>query len=91
MAKKIMVVDDEPDIRATVKTVLEKNGYKVVTAVDGDDCLKKLKKEKPDLILMDIMMPGTPVREVVPTIVGTNAHSGGSRNVRDAVPGHGPV
>jgi CheY-like chemotaxis protein len=67
-AKTIMVVDDEPDIRMTVQTVLEKNGYKVVTAENGDDCLEKLKTIKPDLILMDIMMPGTPVKQVVPQI-----------------------
>ncbi|MCX6773053.1 MAG: response regulator [Candidatus Micrarchaeota archaeon] len=71
MPKTIMVVDDEPDIRDTVKTVLVKNGYKVITAVNGDDCLEKLKKAKPDLILMDIMMPGTPVKDVVPKIKGT--------------------
>lgn len=67
-----MVVDDEPDVRNTVKSVLELNGYKVVSAVSGDDCLKKLKsiKSKPDLVLMDIMMPGTPVREVVPKLTG---------------------
>jgi DNA-binding response OmpR family regulator len=69
MAKKIMVVDDEPDIRDTVKTIFEKEGYKVVTAVSGDDCLKKL-YEKPDLILMDIMMPGTPTKDVVNKIKG---------------------
>jgi CheY-like chemotaxis protein len=63
--KTIMVVDDEPDIRGTVKTILEKEGYKIITAVNGDDCLVKLKKAKPDLILMDIMMPGTPVKEVI--------------------------
>lgn len=68
MGKTIMVVDDEPDIRDTVKTVLEQNGYAVITAVNGDDCLKKLQESKPDLILMDIMMPGTPVREIVPKI-----------------------
>lgn len=69
MIKTIMVVDDEPDIRTTVKAVLEKNKYKVVTAVNADDCLKKIKGgEKPDLILMDIMMPGTPVREVIPKL-----------------------
>lgn len=68
MAKTIMIVDDEPDIRESVKMVLEKNGYKVVAAVNGDDCLEKLKKTKPALILMDIMMPGTPVRDVVPKI-----------------------
>src|SRR3989344_7014372 len=71
MAKTIMVVDDEPDIRETVKTVLEKNGYRVVTAVNGDDCLKKLPKQKVDLILMDIMMPGTPVGKVVEKIKNT--------------------
>jgi len=71
MTKTIMVVDDEPDIRQTVKTILEKNNYKVVTAVDGDDCLKKLPKQKVDLILLDIMMPGTPVREVVKKITNT--------------------
>jgi len=69
MAKTIMIVDDEPDIRTTVKAVLEKNGYKVVSAVNADDCLKKVNAgEKPDLILMDIMMPGTPVREIIPKL-----------------------
>lgn len=70
MVKTVMVVDDEPDIRDSVKTVLEKNGFKVITAVNGDDCLKKLRKGKPDLILIDIMMPGTPVREIVDKIKG---------------------
>lgn len=66
----IMVVDDEPDIRDSVKTALEMNGFEVATANNGDECLKKLSKIKPDLILMDIMMPGTPVREVVKKIKG---------------------
>jgi two-component system catabolic regulation response regulator CreB len=69
--KTILIVDDEPDIRETTKTVLENNGFKVITAVNGDDCLKKLKTSKPDLILLDIMMPGTPVKEVVKKISGT--------------------
>ena len=47
---------------------MEKNGYNVETAVDGDDCLKKINKSKPDLILLDIMMPGTPVSEIVKKI-----------------------
>jgi CheY-like chemotaxis protein len=68
MSKTIMVVDDEPDNITTVKTILESNGYKVVTALNGDDCLKKLKKVKPALILMDIMMPGTPVSIVIKEI-----------------------
>ena len=68
MKKTILIVDDEPDIRDSVKIILEKKGYKVETAVDGDDCLKKLKEITPDLILLDIMMPGTPVDEVIKKI-----------------------
>lgn len=71
MTKTIMVVDDEADIRSTVKTVLEKQGYNVILAFSGDDCLKKLEKgDRPDLILLDIMMPGTPVKDVVSKIKG---------------------
>lgn len=68
MKKTIMVVDDEGDIRETVKAILEKEGYKVVTASNADDALAKEPTVKPDLILMDIMMPGTPVREIVPKL-----------------------
>ena len=69
--KKIMIVDDDPDIRMTVKTIMEKEGYDVVEAVDGDDCLEKLKTNKVDIVLLDIMMPGSPVSEVVKRIEGT--------------------
>ncbi len=48
--------------------VLEVNGYNVITANDGDECLEKLNETKPDLILLDIMMPGTPVGEIVKKI-----------------------
>ena len=68
MQKRIMIVDDEPDIRDSIKTILETNGYIVATAIDGDDCLEKINKVKPDLILLDIMMPGTPVEEVIKKI-----------------------
>jgi len=68
MPKTILVVDDEPDIRDSVKMILKTNGYNVITAVDGNDCLDKLKETKPDLILLDIMMPGTPVNDVVKQI-----------------------
>jgi len=66
--KTILVVDDEPDIRESVKMILEMNGYSVVMAINGDDCLEKVNEYKPDLILLDIMMPGTPVTEVVKKI-----------------------
>ena len=67
---KIMVVDDEPDNVETVRMLMEKEGYEVINARDGDECLKQLAKmdEKPDLVLMDVMMPGTPVKQVVDQI-----------------------
>ncbi|MDH7517730.1 MAG: response regulator [Candidatus Thermoplasmatota archaeon] len=57
MAKKIMIVDDEPDILTTVGKILELDGYEVIRAVNGRDCLDKLNVNTPDLILLDIMMP----------------------------------
>jgi len=70
--KKILVVDDEPDVRETVKIILEQRGYEVVMAADGDECIKRLHEEKPDLILLDIMMPGMPIVDVVEQIKDTN-------------------
>jgi len=57
MSKKIMVVDDSPNIRKAIKLVLESEGFEVETARDGPECLKKLKQNCPDLILLDIIMP----------------------------------
>ena len=68
MGKTIMVVDDESDIRDAVKTVLEAEGYTVVAAVSADDALRQEAISNPDLILMDIMMPGTPVGEIIPKL-----------------------
>ena len=56
--KKIMVVDNEPDIVDLTRTVLELGGYQVVPSYSGEECLRKLEKEKVDLVLLDIMMPG---------------------------------
>ena len=56
--KKIMVVDNEPDIVELTKTLLELAGYEVISAYSGEECLEKLNSEKVDLILLDIMMPG---------------------------------
>ncbi len=55
---KILLVDDEPDIIFTTKKILEKEGHEVITASNTKECLKTAKKERPDLILLDIMMPG---------------------------------
>lgn len=62
--KKIMIVDDEESLIELVKALLEGENYEVITAMDGEECLEKLKTEKPDLILLDMMMPGMSGREV---------------------------
>jgi CheY-like chemotaxis protein len=56
--KKIMVVDNEPDIVDLTRTVLELGGYNVIPAYSGEECLRKIENESVDLILLDIMMPG---------------------------------
>jgi two-component system response regulator VicR len=57
MAKKVMIVDDEPDLCETVKLLLEGKGLEVVTALSGAEALQKLKKERVDLVLIDYFMP----------------------------------
>jgi two-component system phosphate regulon response regulator PhoB len=57
MAKKVLNVEDDPDIRMFVTTVLEENGYIPIMAKDGEEGAKKVKEEKPDLIILDILMP----------------------------------
>ncbi len=57
MAKKILVVDDEKDIVRVLEAILTSNGYDVITAYDGKDGLKKAKEGRPDLIVLDILMP----------------------------------
>jgi adenylate cyclase len=55
--KKILVVDDDPQIVDLVKIRLEANDYQVISSPDGEDGLSKVQQEKPDLVIMDIMMP----------------------------------
>ncbi len=57
MAKKILIVDDEADLIFMIKAVLEKDGYEVVSATDGNAALKLLKTVVPDLMIVDLTMP----------------------------------
>ncbi|MBI4669182.1 MAG: response regulator [Elusimicrobia bacterium] len=57
MSKKILVVDDEPDTTAFLTALLTDNGYAAFSAADGDEAKKLLDHEKPDLVLLDIVMP----------------------------------
>jgi twitching motility two-component system response regulator PilH len=57
MGKKVLVVDDDPDVRMFSVTVLEEHGYTPLEAADGEEGLKMIKAEKPDLVLLDVLMP----------------------------------
>lgn len=69
--KKILLVDDEPDLVEAVQVRLEANGYEVLTACDGQDGLDKIKEHKPDLIILDILMPKIQ-GDVVATVLKEN-------------------
>jgi two-component system, OmpR family, response regulator len=58
MENKILVVDDEKAIVEIIKAYLEKDGYRVITAFDGNEALRLARKERPDLIVLDLMLPG---------------------------------
>lgn len=58
MTKTIMIVDDEPNTVELVKLVLETGGYETSAAFSGLEALEKINTKKPDMILLDIMMPG---------------------------------
>ena len=57
MAKKVLIVDDDVDVRTFVSSVVEDIGYKPELATDGEEGIGKVKKEKPDLIILDVLMP----------------------------------
>ena len=64
MQSTILVVDDEPKIARLARDYLEKNGYRVVTAADGPSALSMARRERPDLIVLDLLLPGMDGREV---------------------------
>ncbi len=68
MAKKILIVDDDQTIVALTKNVLRRHGYEVAEAGSGEECLAKIKEEKPDLIFLDAVLPGMDGWEVLKTI-----------------------
>ena len=65
MSKKLIIaIDDEADIRELLKFNLEKEGYDVITAADGNEGMEKINSNSPDLILLDVMIPGIDGHEV---------------------------
>ena len=78
MPKEILIVDDEPGIVVPIQFLMEQQGYNVITADRGEDALDLIYKYKPDLVLLDIMLPGIDGYEVC-EIVRLNA---GYRDVK---------
>ncbi len=64
MAKKILIADDEENIRELVWVSLEDEGFEIHEAVNGDEALSKARELKPDIIILDVMMPGKTGYEV---------------------------
>jgi two-component system OmpR family response regulator len=58
MLTRVLIVDDDPSVRSMLKAVLKYKGYRVTTATDGGDALMQMSVECPDIILLDLMMPG---------------------------------
>ena len=65
MPHRVLVVDDEPDITALVAYHLAKEGYRVATASSGSEALKSAADAAPDLVVLDLMLPGIPGYEVL--------------------------
>lgn len=65
---KVLVVDDEPDVLLLCRVNLEFEGYTVIDAQDGEQALEKVRLEKPDIILLDVMMPGMDGWEVLASL-----------------------
>jgi DNA-binding response OmpR family regulator len=58
MTKKVLVIDDDPTVQRLAEYVLKKSGYEVLTAANGIEGLRKVKTEKPQLVILDVMLPG---------------------------------
>jgi CheY-like chemotaxis protein len=69
--RKILIVDDNDDVVTTYRVVLERMGYEVATASDGNECLQKIEQDKPDMVLLDVLLPGLSGTEVCKLIKET--------------------
>lgn len=66
--KTVMIVDNEPGLLELIARILDTNNYRTIKAKDGQECLEKLKEEVPEVILLDIIMPGLTTKEILSAI-----------------------
>ena len=76
MAKKILIVDDEPNIVISLEFLMKKEGFEIAVAVDGDEALAKVASFNPDLVLLDVMMPKKSGYEVCEALRADPARAG---------------
>ncbi len=67
---RVLVVDDDPDMRLAIASVLKSRSYQVIEAGDGLEALRKLEEEKPDIMLLDLLMPGMDGFAVIKALEG---------------------
>ena len=71
---KIMIVDDEPDLRAMLDIIMKNEGYDTEVAVDGCDFLEKIDGFNPDIVTLDVMMPGLTTWEILGRLKGKKSN-----------------
>jgi len=69
-----MIVDDEKDLREMIELVIHKEGFITATAEDGDDFLNKIDEFQPDLVTLDVMMPGLTTKEIIAKLQSKRAN-----------------
>jgi CheY-like chemotaxis protein len=70
----ILIVDDDPDVREAVKIILETQPYELTFASNGEECLEQVKKSRPDLIILDLLMPKKDGFEVIKELRGYQSY-----------------
>ncbi|MGB7990360.1 MAG: response regulator [Candidatus Methylophosphatis roskildensis] len=76
MGKKVLIVDDEPNIVISLEFLMKREGFEVSIARDGEEALRKVEESVPDLILLDVMMPKKSGFEVCQQLRGNPAYAG---------------
>ena len=74
MAKKILIVDDEPNLVKILESRLKSNGYDVISAIDGQQGLDRVRQDKPDLVILDLMLPKLHGYEVCKQLRADSTH-----------------
>lgn len=73
MSARILIVEDHPTMREAMRLVLEGEGFQIEEAPDGDEALAVVQRDRPDLVLLDMSIPGTPGPDVLAAVKGDPA------------------